>query len=151
MTSWLFRCMWMILYLVARLTLWLQGLQRRWVWWENCSFPSGFRSSRLRREHLCIKPSTWRHHQEVQDGGLQVPLDTNEYNYDARCSRGRWAYGLEGVSEHARLPLVLDDDEVRHTIHYVFVRSFSSIAEDFTLAGHQQIFRYLRYTPALGL
>jgi hypothetical protein len=56
-----------------------------------------FRSSRPRREHLCIKPSTRRTPQEIQDGKLQANVDTDEYNYSVGRGRGQRACGLEGV------------------------------------------------------
>jgi hypothetical protein len=45
--------------------------------------------------------------------------------------------GPEGVPEHDQLPLVLDGDEAGHPFFCVSVRSFSSVAEDFTSAGRQ--------------
>jgi hypothetical protein len=47
------------------------------------------------------------------------------------------ARGPEGVPEHDQLPLVLDDDEARHPVSCVSMRSFSGVAEDFTSVGRQ--------------
>jgi hypothetical protein len=43
----------------------------------------------------------------------------------------------EGVPDHDRLPLILDDDEAEHPVFCVFVRSFSGVTEDFISAGYQ--------------
>jgi hypothetical protein len=60
------RCTWMILSLVARLTLLLQGLQKtwagnfRWAWWVSCSSFSGYRSCNQRKKYFCTKLSKLR-------------------------------------------------------------------------------------------
>jgi hypothetical protein len=80
---------------------------------------------------VCINP------QEVQDGRLEAPIDTDEYDYSARCRRRRRACGLEGVPEHDRLLLVLNGDEAGHPVFCVSIRSSSGVAEDFTSAVRQ--------------
>ena len=62
--SFWFRYMWMILSLVALLTLlspsFLSRCPRssRWAWWVRCNSFSGCRSSKFSRARLFIKPST---------------------------------------------------------------------------------------------
>jgi hypothetical protein len=59
--------------------------------------------------NLCTSSEVHEGHpQEVQNGLLEAPVNTVEYDYRAQCGRGRRARGLEGVPGHDRLPLVLD-------------------------------------------
>jgi hypothetical protein len=64
-------------------------------------------------------------------------VDTDEYDYNARCELGQRARGPDGVPELDWLPLVLDGDEAEHPVFCVSMRSFSCVAEDFTLVGRQ--------------
>jgi hypothetical protein len=91
----------------------LQGLQRTWaknsrcLWWENCSSFSGFRSSKQKREPLCIKPSTRRISSWSSRWRLEAPIDIDEYDYSTWHGRGQRARGPEGVPKHDLPPLYL--------------------------------------------
>jgi hypothetical protein len=88
--------------------------------------------------NLCTSSQVHEGHpQEVQDGRLEAHVNIDEYDYSARCGRGRRPFGL-GVPEHDRLPLVLDGNEAGHPVFCVSVHSFSGVAEDFTSAGRQE-------------
>jgi hypothetical protein len=65
---------------------------------------------------------------------LSTPMSTTR-TLDA--DQGRSAREPEGVPEHDRLPLILDDDEAGHPVFCVSVRSFSGVTEDFISAGCQ--------------
>jgi hypothetical protein len=109
----------------------------------SCSSSSAFRWSEQGRNFCAPSQVHQWHCEEVQDGGLQGHDNTDEYDYNTGCGRGRWTRRPEGVLEHDWLPPVPNGDEAGHTILYVSVHSFSSVSKDFALASsqaHLQVF-----------
>jgi hypothetical protein len=133
----------MILSLASLLTLWLRGLQRTWAKNLRCLCGRIIVLSRASYQagegwYICLSSQVHEgHSQEVQDGRLESPVDTDEYDYSARRGQGRRAHGLEGVPEHDQLHLVLDGNKVGHPVFCMSVCLFSTVTQYFTSASHQ--------------
>jgi hypothetical protein len=100
---------------------------------------------------LCIKPSTQRHPQEVQDGRLEAPVDTDEYDYSARRRRG-WR-ALEMKEYRSMIGSLLYLTAMRPDIQFFLCLCARFQASPRT--SHRQsvkrIFKYLQCIPELGL
>jgi hypothetical protein len=63
--------------------------------------------------------------------------DACEYDYNSWCIWGRWTCWPEGVPEHDQVTPLLDGDEAGHLVLGMFVRSFSSVSEEFASSSGQ--------------
>jgi hypothetical protein len=121
----------MILSLVARLTLLLQGLQMiwagnlRWAWWVSCSIFLGLQIKQS-------KEGTFVHQAKyTNDIVRKFKMEDSK----AWCRWGRWTRRPEGVPKHDQVTSLLDGDEARHPILGMSVCSFSSVSKDFASAS----------------